>query len=38
MEPKLRIKIIRLLEKMSADKEVAQRLQLTDASGFKKEE
>lgn len=36
MEPALRMMEIRLLEKIEADQETADRLQIADASGYKK--
>lgn len=36
MEPMQRIMVIRLLEKMHLDREMANRLQISDASGYKR--
>lgn len=37
MEPALRIMVIKLLEKIDADKETADKLQIADVSGYRKE-
>lgn len=38
MEPEQRMMTIRLLEKISLNREVAEKLQISDISGYRKEE